>query len=94
MNAEVAMDLVWLESNPVLHVIDTYTCYQNAAFIKYTTASGIWRLFVELWASVYCGYPDVIRVDRDPSFMVAAFHQSSVGCVFFTQASGIEAHNP
>lgn len=70
-NTEVAMGFVWLETNPVLHVIDTHTCSQNTAFIKDTTAARLWRLFVEEWASVYCGYRDVLRVDGQP-FVVAA----------------------
>lgn len=54
-NTEVAIDLVWLYSKLVPHVIDTHTCYQTAAFINEKTASGACEIFVEVWVSVHCG---------------------------------------
>lgn len=58
---------------PVLHVVNTHTCYQNAAFITNKTAAGLWCLFVETWDTLYCAFPDVLRVDCEPSFMAAKF---------------------
>lgn len=78
---------------PFLHVIATHTCYQKAAFIYDKSAMGLLTLFVEVWASVYCGYPDVLRVDREPTFIASAFRDSTARCGVVIQAPGIEVHN-
>lgn len=40
-NQELAMDLVWLEGDPVLHVIDTHTNFQTATYVTDKSADGL-----------------------------------------------------
>lgn len=70
INGEVVMDLVWIMKCPVFHLVDTHSCYQNAAFITANTVDELWRLFVQTRTVLYCGFTDVLRVDREPSPMV------------------------
>lgn len=72
-NSELAMDLVWINAKPVLHVIDTHTCFQNRAFIIHKTAPRLWTRFVELWVSASCEYVDELRVDHEPASMPPPF---------------------
>lgn len=92
-NAKAVIDLVWSDKRPVLHVVDAHTCFQNASFIRDKTAECLWKLFIEVWATVYCGLPDVLRVDREPSLMASAFRKDAEGCDVVLQSSPIEAHN-
>lgn len=40
-NHEVAIDLFWVAGNPILHVVDTHTGYQNVALPKSLTAQQV-----------------------------------------------------
>ena len=63
-NREVSIDLMWLDKKPILHIVDTATNFQNALFIRKKTAQDLWDDFVDCWASVYTGFPEIIRLDR------------------------------
>lgn len=53
LNQEVAIDLVWLDGRPVMHVVDTHTNFQNAGFVKSKSVNDLW------WSTVEMGYPRV-----------------------------------
>lgn len=74
-NHEIAVDLLWLDSKPVFHIVDTHTLFQNAAFVKYKTSECIWQTFLDCWATVYLGYPENIRLDHETSFNSVKFRQ-------------------
>lgn len=59
-NAELAMNLVWLDKKPALHIVDSQTCYQNAAFIRGMSPECLWKLLVETRATLYWGFPDIL----------------------------------
>lgn len=67
-NQELAIDLVWLEKKLVLHIVENHTEFQNAIPISTKRAEDIWYEFVEGWASLYVGYPNLIRLDQESSF--------------------------
>lgn len=67
-NNEVALDLFWVEGNPVLHIVDTHTGYQNIALPKSLSAQNVWDAFLEAWVMVYVGIPNRIRADQDSVF--------------------------
>lgn len=92
-NAEVYIYLLWINKRPILHVVEIQRSYQNAAFVVGKTAENLWKRFVQVWASVYCGFPHVLRVDREPLFMAAHFRDAAEACGVVVQASGIEVHN-
>lgn len=52
-NHEVAVDLMLLEGNQLVHVLDTQTRFQNAVLLKEESARDVWDAFVEAWASFY-----------------------------------------
>lgn len=77
---------------PFLHVVDTHTGYQNDEYITDKMGTALWRLFVETWATGYCGFPDVLRVDLERSFRTARFRESAANCSVVIQASGNDGH--
>lgn len=79
-NADLAMDSVWLEKKPVLHIVDSQTSYQNEAFIRENSSECLCKLSVEIWAPVNCGFPDIRRIGREPSFMSQSFMQAAKAC--------------
>lgn len=92
-NHELAMDLMWLEGNPVLHVIDTHTHFQNATVLRSKRSEDIWAAFVECWASLYVGYPRVIRLDQEASFRATVFDDLATANGIELRFSGTESHN-
>lgn len=65
---EFAIDIVWVDRNPVLQVVDTYTNFQNAVPIRSKLAEDICLELVEVWASLYVAYTSVIRIYQESSF--------------------------
>lgn len=54
-NHRFTVDLMWLRSNPLLHIVDTQRRFQSAILLKAESARDVWDAFVEGWASVYIG---------------------------------------
>lgn len=92
-NHEIAIDLMWLEGNPVLHVVDTHTHFQNATVLRSKRTEDIWAAFVECWASIYVGYPRVIRLDQEASFRASVFDDLATANGVELRFSGTESHN-
>lgn len=71
-NRKVALDLMYLDSRPVLHVVDRDTDFGAAHFVKSqtknSTTAQIWDTFVEMWALMYTGFPDIVMTDRGSTF--------------------------
>lgn len=40
-NHELAIDLMWIDGNPTLHVVDTHTHFQNAVVLRSKSARDI-----------------------------------------------------
>ena len=84
---------MYLNSKPVLHVVDTATNFQNAVFIRSKSAIDIWQDFLDCWVTVYTGFPEIIRLDRESSFVSDKFRNNAKDNGVDLQFSGIESHN-
>lgn len=67
-NQELAIDLVWLNGKPALHIVDTHTMYQSADYNTTKDAGALWEVFLRFWATVYIGYHSTIRLDQESAF--------------------------
>ena len=76
-----------------MHFVDTHTNYQNAAFVDNKTSEGLWKIFINVWATVYLGYPATLRLDRDSSFDSKLFRDLASYQGIVLQFSGVEFHN-
>ena len=92
-NEEVALDVMYLDSQPVLHVVDLQVAYQNAEFLEKQSADDIWETFLRCWATVYLGFPNRMRVDRARVFTGRRSEQLTNLHGITLQFSGVEAHN-
>lgn len=48
---EVALDMVLLNGDPVLHVVDTRTTFHNTSFVTYKSVEGLCRSLTECWST-------------------------------------------
>lgn len=87
------MDIMWLNGNPVLHIVDIETNYQNAIFIHGKSSHDLWKEFIDCLASVYTCFEDAIRLDRETSFVSKGFRENGKDVGIHLQFSGIESHN-
>lgn len=87
------MGLMWLEVNPVLHIVDTQTPFHNATVLHSKRAEHIWSAFVECWASLYVEYPRVIRLEQKISFSSSVFDDLATANGIELQFSSTEPLN-
>ena len=92
-NHELAMDLIWLKSKPVLHVVDTHTHFSAAMFIPSKRLIDIWHTFLCILSTTYIGHPDRIRVDQEIAFTSREFNELARKNGIEIQLSGIQSHN-
>lgn len=50
-------------------------------------------MFINIWVTVYCGYHDVLRIDREPSFMAGPFRDAAECRGVVIPATNTEGHN-
>lgn len=76
-NRQVILDLMWICRKSVLHVIDADTHYSAARFLLGESTKDVWNAFIECWASVYLGFPDILKADRGSVFTSRAWSKLS-----------------
>lgn len=92
-NHELAVDLMWLQKTPVIHIIDTHTLYQNAEFLQDKSANAIWEVFLRVWVTLFVGFPNTLRLDHESCFDSELFRANSAEVGMKLQFSGVESHN-
>lgn len=92
-NNEVAIDPFWVDGNPILHVVDTHTGYQNVGLPKSLSAQHVWDAFLEAWVTVYLGITNRIRADQGSVFTSKFWDNITAVHGIDLQLSGIQSHN-
>lgn len=72
-NHIVAVDVMYINRRPILHVVDEATHYSSARFLPNASAKEIWRALRRCWIEIYLGAPDFLRIDQGSSFTSAEF---------------------
>jgi hypothetical protein len=72
-NYEIIVDVMYLNSKPVLHVVDSSTAFQGAKFLSAISAKETWQALRMLWIDTYQGPPDIITHDAGTNFASAEF---------------------
>ena len=62
-NAEIIIDIMFLDGRSLIHVVDSATAFQAARFIKDMSAKTVWEAIKLCWIDVYQGPPDRIVHD-------------------------------
>ena len=92
-NLEVALDLMWIEKEAILHVINIDTGFIFAIFLPYQVVEAVWDAFVTCSASVYIGFPIKTRVDQGSAFRSVRRTNRAKAVGTDVQESGLEAHS-
>lgn len=92
-NQTLALDLMYIDGTPILHVVDIATSFGNAAVLTGSTVEDVWATFVKIWATVYPGYPNKLRIDSGSVFTSPRWTKCTESAGICLQLSGIESHN-
>jgi hypothetical protein len=93
------MDMMFINGKAVLHVIDSATRFKAATFLDSHSESygqrldGIWDAFIDIWCSIYTGYPDRLRIDSESAFTSVKWKTLTGSRGITLLISGVEAHN-
>ena len=74
-NQILAVDIIYINEKPVLHVVDEATHYQAAVSLRRFSAEETWKAILHCWFRVYLGPPDYLLVDQGTNFFFQAFSQ-------------------
>lgn len=75
-NHVIAVDIMYINKMPVLHVVDEAAHYQAATFLRRITAEYTWKTILRCWFRVYLGPPDHLRIDQGSKFVSKHFRDS------------------
>lgn len=68
---ELALDFIFLDKLPVLHVGDTHIHLISTTFLKKKPAEAIGYALLSCWATLYTSNPDKLKLDRARQFTSA-----------------------
>ena len=92
-NAEIIIDIFYLDGHPVLHVVDSATAFQAAKFIKDMSTKHVWEALKLCWIDVYQGPPERMVHDAGKNFTSVEFKQSATAMAIDVEEVPVEAHN-
>ena len=72
-NHVLAVDIMYINGKPILHVVDEATHYMSALFLRKVSSEETWKAIQRCWIRVYLGPPDNIRVDQGSNFVSQHF---------------------
>jgi hypothetical protein len=91
-NASVYVDVMYIEGQPVLHVVDEATRFQAARWLRNMSAQHAWDTLRACWIDVYVGPPDEIVHDAGTNFDAAEFRQYAASMTIGINQVPVEAH--
>jgi Reverse transcriptase (RNA-dependent DNA polymerase) len=72
-NSTVAVDVMYICQDPILHVVDEATHFASASWLKNMTTRETWNTFMRCWSHVYMGPPEFLRIDQGTNFVSQEF---------------------
>eukprot|EP00171_Calliarthron_tuberculosum_P021318 IDg21318t1 len=88
------MDIMFLDSKVVLHIVCKDTLFSAAMFLMdRSTTKEAWRAYIRHWVNVYVGYSKVIHTNQGTQLVSESWKSllNSVGIKH--QVSGVQSHN-
>ncbi|OXV05128.1 hypothetical protein Egran_07104 [Elaphomyces granulatus] len=76
-NHTIYVDVMYINSSPVLHAVDEATKYQAARWLENMTAQQTWDMLRLCWIDTYLGPPDLIVHDAGTNFTADEFKQNA-----------------
>lgn len=87
------MDIMILDSKPVLHIVDTDKKFGTAVLLRGESAAEVWRKYMNEWVSTYVWFPDWVALDQRPQFQSHEFQRFLSGAGINVKPPGIESQN-
>jgi hypothetical protein len=72
-NAEIIVDVMYLESKPVLYIVDSVIAFQAARFLRNMSTKTVWEAIRSCWINIYIGPPETIVYDAGKNFASTEF---------------------
>lgn len=91
-NYEIIVDAMYLDSRPVLHVVDASTSFQAGRFLQDLSARKTWETLKMCWIDTYLGPPDVLTHDAGTNFAAAEFQAEAKLISITCHQVPVEAH--
>ena len=91
-NHSIIVDIMYIDGQPVLHVVDEATRYNAARWIGNVSAQNTWNVLRMIWIDMYLGPPDFIVSDAGKNFTSKEFLQLASGMGIIVKTIPIEAH--
>ncbi|KAI0992762.1 hypothetical protein K3495_g15423, partial [Podosphaera aphanis] len=76
-NQLLVIDVLFIDGDPVLHVVDESTSFQAAKWLTNLSAAHTWDTLRLCWIDVYTGPPEILVHDAGTTFDSAEFRQSA-----------------
>ncbi|KAI0997433.1 hypothetical protein K3495_g10752 [Podosphaera aphanis] len=92
-NYRVVIDVMYINSRPVLHAVDEATSFQAARFLPNITAKTTWDTLRAMWIDMYVGPPDVIVTDAGKNFTAVEFRANAHAMAVKVEEVPVESHN-
>lgn len=92
-NYSVLVDILYLDSKPVLHVVDEATAFTAARFLKDESAKTVWDTLRTCWIDTYLGPPDYFVHDAGKNFASIEFQTEARTMAVDVKEVPVEAHN-
>jgi Reverse transcriptase (RNA-dependent DNA polymerase) len=91
-NHSIYVDIMYIDNQPILHVIDEATRFQAARFLKDVSTKHTWDMLRLCWIDTYIGPPELITHDAGRNFISKEFRQNARTMAISTKAVPVEAH--
>lgn len=72
-NNRVYVDTMFIDNQPVIHLVDEATHFSAASFLRSQSASETWKAILRLWIHSYMGPPDFLAVDQGSAYASREF---------------------
>lgn len=92
-NFKIIINVMYIDSKPVIHIVDTATAFQAAWFLKDMSAKTTWKALKLCWIDTYFKLPDYIVHDASKNFISTEFKQNAKSLVIEIKKVPVEAHN-
>ena len=92
-NYNVIIDIMYIGSKPVLHLVDEATRFQAGRWLKNVSAQHVWDQLRLCWIDTYLGPPDLVTADAGKQFMAKEFRQYAANMGIIIKNAPVEAHH-
>ena len=89
----IYVDIMYIDGQPLLHIVDEGTRYQNGKWLINISAKHVWDKLQECWINTYLRPPDLLVHDAGKSFMSKEFKHYAGNQGITTKDVPVEAHN-